>query len=159
MKKAWSANWKTSENASKQRKYIANAPLHIKSKQISAHLSKELKKKYGTRNTRARKGDKILVVRGDFRGKRGAIDSVDMRNSKVYVVGIERLKKDGSKARVPLVASKLIITELNLADKKRMQKFSNASKPKSELKPKPEMKPELHSTESHSKEAAKQSRQ
>ena len=124
MKKEWSADWKMSTKPGKQRKYIANAPLHIKSKMIVSHLSKDLKKKYGTRNSRVVKGDKIKVVRGDFRGKMGTVELVDIKKSKVYVTGIERMKKDGSKAKVALNASNLIITELNLADKKRNAKFS-----------------------------------
>jgi len=113
-----------SKKPAKQRKYIANAPLHIKSKMIVSHLSKDLKKKYEKRNSRVVKGDKIKVVRGDFRGKMGTVELVNIKKSKVYVTGIERMKKDGSKAKVALNASNLIITELNLADKKRNSKFS-----------------------------------
>jgi large subunit ribosomal protein L24 len=124
MKKEWSADWNSSTKPGKQRKYIANAPLHIKSKMIVSHLSKDLKKKYGKRNSRVVKGDKIKVVRGDFRGKMGTVEIVDVKKSKVYITGIERMKKDGSKVKVALNASNLIITELNLADKKRNAKFS-----------------------------------
>ncbi len=126
MKKEWSVDWKMSTKPGKQRKYIANAPLHIKSKMIVSHLSKDLKKKYGKRNSRLVKGDKIKVARGDFRGKTGTVEIVEIKKSKVYVTGIERMKKDGSKAKVALNASNLIITELNLADKKRNEKFSQS---------------------------------
>jgi len=57
----------------------------------------------------------------------GTVELVEVKSSKVYVTGIERMKKDGSKAKVALNASNLIITELNLADKKRNAKFSQSA--------------------------------
>ena len=70
MKKKFSKKWKASGKARKQRKYVANAPLHIKKKFLSANLSKELRKKYG-RSLQIRKGDSVKVMRGKFKGKTG----------------------------------------------------------------------------------------
>jgi len=56
MKKKFSNSWKASKQVRKQRKFRYNAPLHIKHKFLSAHLSKELMKKYGTRNIPVKKG-------------------------------------------------------------------------------------------------------
>ena len=50
MQKEWSAHWKASTQPRKQRKYRWKAPLHVLGDFVRAHLSKDLRKKYGTRN-------------------------------------------------------------------------------------------------------------
>ena len=97
MKKNFSKDWKSSKKPRKQRKYQKNAPLHTKSKFLSSHLSEDLKKKYNTRCFSLRKGDKVKILRGNFRGKAGKIDRIDLKNTEVYVAGIEVIKKDGTK--------------------------------------------------------------
>lgn len=104
----------------KQRKYAANAGFHLKRKILSCHLSKELRQKYGRRSFAARKNDVVKVMAGEFRGKTGKISSVDMRKMKLTIEGIQLTKKEGSKVNVPFDSSKLMITELNLDDKKRL---------------------------------------
>jgi len=97
--------------------------LHIKKKFLSSHLSKELRKKYHARNITVRSGDKVLIQRGQFKGKEGKIEEVDTKKSKVYISKIETMKKDGSKTRIPLNPSNLLILELNIDDKKRAGKL------------------------------------
>ena len=67
MKKEFSTMWNRSRQRRKQRKYLANAPLHIKRKMLGVNLSKELRKKYKKRNIVIRKGDIVKVIRGKFR--------------------------------------------------------------------------------------------
>ena len=81
--KEWSKNWKKSKNPRKQRKYRHNAPLHIKGKFLSAHLSKELRKKNKRRSMRIRKGDKIIILRGQFKKLKGEVNEVNLKNGKV----------------------------------------------------------------------------
>ncbi len=119
MNKEFSTKWKSSKRPGKQRKYRKNAPLHIKRKFLSTHLSKELIKKHGKRNIPVVTGDKVKVVRGQYKGRENKVERVDVKTTRVYVTGIERPKKDGSKSLVPVRPSSIIITELNLADKKR----------------------------------------
>ncbi len=139
MKKLFSKNWKASKQPRKQRKYLANAPLHLKRKQLSANLSKELRKKYGMRNIELRKGDKVKILRGKFRGKEGKITEIKTKMLKVYVEGIRVKKQDGSKANIALRASNLQIIELGLEDKKRIKKLKqeeNIQKPNKQTKEK-----------------------
>jgi large subunit ribosomal protein L24 len=121
MKKKFSKSWKGSKQPRKQRKYLANLPLHLKKKLLSATLSKELRKKYSRRNVPLKKGDKVKVMRGNHRKKEGEILKVDKINTKVNIAGIEIVKKDGSKVPYPISPSNLMITELKLDDKKRIQ--------------------------------------
>lgn len=123
MKKKFSTSWKASKKPRKQRKYRVNAPLHIKGKFLNAVLSKELRKKYGKRSLRARKGDKVRIMRGSFKKKEGAIERVDTKKGVVYVSKIEVEKKEGSKVPRPIQPSNIMILELNLDDKKRKEKL------------------------------------
>lgn len=86
MKKEFSRTWNSSVKPSKQRKFRANAPLHIKGKLLNAHMSKELRQKYGKRSIRVVKGDKVKVMIGSFKGKIGQIESVDTKKDRKSVV-------------------------------------------------------------------------
>ena len=119
MKKYFSTHWKSSRKPRKQRKYSANAPLHLKRKIMSANLSKELRKKYRKRSLPLRKGDIVKIMRGKFRKKTGKIAVVNAKKMKVEVEGIQIKKQDGSKVNVKFNPPFLQITELNLEDRKR----------------------------------------
>src|SRR3989304_7489115 len=120
MKKEFSSHWLSSKQPRKQRKYLANAPLHIKHKFLSANLSKELRKKYAKRNLPLRKGDDVLIMRGAFKKKKAKVTSVDLKNSRIALESIQRAKKDGSKVNVFFHPSVLQIQTLNLDDKQRL---------------------------------------
>jgi len=130
MKKQFSASWKGSKQARKQRKYAAEAPLHIRQKMLASHLSKELRQKYGKRSFSIRKGDTVKVMNGEFKKKTGKIAAVDLMKMKVTIEGLQISKKDGSKVNVYFATSNLMITELNLDDKERL----NSLKRKNETK-------------------------
>jgi large subunit ribosomal protein L24 len=121
MKQKFSTKWRKSKQKRKQRKYRSNAPLHIKHKMLSSNLSKELRKKYIKRSLPLRKNDVVKIMRGKFKKKKGKIIRIDLKREKVYVEGIQKAKKDGSKINVSLNASNLQIQELNLEDKKRLK--------------------------------------
>ena len=121
MKIKFSRTWEKSKQPRKQRKYRYKAPLHIKTKFMAAHLSKELRQKHNKRSFPVRKGDKVQVMRGQFKKKIGKIARADLKKSKVYIEGIEIMKKDGTKTLYPINPSNLLILEFNLDDKKRVQ--------------------------------------
>ncbi len=119
MKKKFSKHWKASKQPRKQRKYLANAPLHIKRKFLSVNLVKTLREKHKTRNVPVRKGDKVKVMRGSYKGKSGKVVEVKIKLGKIYMENVQRKKLDGSSVNVPIKASNLQILELNTEDKKR----------------------------------------
>ncbi len=127
-------NQKSSIQARKQRKARANASLHTKQKFVSAHLSSELRKKHSRRSIQLKKGDKVKVLRGQFKKKEDLVEKVDLKREKIYVKGVELVKKDGSKVAYPLNASNLMITSLELSDKKRKAKLSGKKTAKAEEK-------------------------
>lgn len=115
----FNTNWKSSTKPKKQVKYRFNAPAHIKGKMLRTHLSKELSKKYDKRSVRVRKDDKVKVMTGQFKNKNGKVEFVDTKNFKVIIQGIEIQKTEGTKIKYPIAISNIMITELNLSDKKR----------------------------------------
>lgn len=121
MKKSFSISWKGSKKPNKQRKYRINAPLHIKQKLASSHLSKELRKKHNKRSIILRKGDKVKVMRGNFKKHQGKVERIELGKTRVYVSGVEYTKKDGTKKMLPLNPSNLMIMELNMDDKLRQK--------------------------------------
>lgn len=96
----------------KQRKYLFNAPFHIKRRMLNALLSDGLKKKYGMRSLEVRKGDKVKIMRGEFKKNEGVVERVDVKYSKVFVQNISRQKRDGTKIAVSIHPSKLMIVEV-----------------------------------------------
>ena len=132
--KSFSKVWKSSKNRRKQRKYRANAPLHIKRKMLASHLSKDLASKYNTRSVPVVTGDKVKIVRENFKGKTGTITEIKLRTKKVLIDVAYMLKKSGSKVFYPVDPSKVIVTELNLKDSVRAESLSKESKSKKETK-------------------------
>ncbi len=145
MKKNWSPKWVGSTQPRKQRKYRYNAPLHVRRKFISAHLSRELRERYGKRSIPLRKGDEVVVMKGGFKGFTGNIDRIDMSESKVFIDGVKRKKVDGSEIPVPIDPSNVMITKLTLEDKMRQAVFERAlpreKKPEKKQAPAKEKRP------------------
>jgi large subunit ribosomal protein L24 len=121
MEKTFSSSWKGSKDPGKQRKYALNAPSHVKSKMLASKLSDDLAKKFSKRSARVIKGDRVKVLRGQFKGKTGKIERVDIDKGKVLIEKVELQKKDGTKKPYPIHHSNLMITEFNLNDKKRAE--------------------------------------
>lgn len=110
-----------SKKPRKQRKFLFQAPLHLRRKMLSATLSKELREKYKRRSLPVRVGDEVEIMRGEFKKKRGKIVKVNLKKYKVYVEGITRRTSTGTEKLVPIHPSNLRITNLNLTDKWRIK--------------------------------------
>ena len=121
MKQEFKRSWKRSVQARKQRKYRANAPLHLKGKFLGAPLAKDLQKELKVKTLRIRAGDEIEVLRGDHKNETGRVERVNIKREKVYVNGIERVSPTGSKTLIALTPSNLRITKV-AEDEKRVKK-------------------------------------
>ena len=55
--------------------------------------------------------------------KQGVVDRILLKQGKVYVQGVELIKREGAKIPLPLNASNLMITKLDLDDRKRKTKL------------------------------------
>lgn len=103
----------------KQRKFRACAALHVRQKMVVATLSKDLRKELSRRSVPVRKGDKVRIMRGRFRGKEGAVSKVDLRHLKVFVEGAMARKADGKEVPVPIDPSNLMVVEVDRGDDRR----------------------------------------
>jgi large subunit ribosomal protein L24 len=108
-----------SKHPRKQRKARYKAPLHVRHKFMGAHLSEELREKYDRRNFPVRKGDMIVVMRGEDRGKEGKVRSIDLKREKITVEGVIIARADQSEVPRPIHPSNVMITKLDLKDKLR----------------------------------------
>ena len=119
MKSKFSKNWNSSVQPRKQRKFVANAPLHLRKDQLSVHLSEALRKQYGKRSCIVRTGDKVRILRGNHRGKEGRVEKVSYKDYFVNVAGVTYSKPDGNSSFYPIDPSNLMIIDLDISDTKR----------------------------------------
>lgn len=140
MNKKFSKHWKSSNKPRKQKKYLANAPLHLRRKFLHVQLSKELRKKYGIRNITINRGDTVKVMKGKFKKKQGKVTEVNTKRLRIFVEGVQIKKQDGSKANVFLRPANLQIIELNFDKKRskieRMRKQAKEEKTEDKVKEK-----------------------
>ena len=102
---------------------IFQAANHVRSKQLGATLSEELRKKYGRRNTRVIEGDTVRVLRGEFKGIDGKVTKILTEKNGVAIEGIKREKLKGGNVDIFTHASNVMITGLNLDDKWRQNRL------------------------------------
>jgi large subunit ribosomal protein L24 len=103
----------------KQRKRMYQAPATDRYRRFSAPLSSKLKDSQGTSSVPVRKGDTVMIMRGDRKGSEGKVNQIDRKNYRIFVDGATREKVDGTTIPVPIHPSKVMITRLNLDDKWR----------------------------------------
>jgi large subunit ribosomal protein L24 len=124
MKQEFNKNWKASKQPRKQRKYVYNAPQHIKNKMMSSTLDKSLKEKYNRNSISIRKGDEVKIMRGSYKNKTGKVTMKNIMKNKIAIENIQKTKKDGSKVNVWIHPSNVKIISLSLEDKKRLLKLN-----------------------------------
>jgi large subunit ribosomal protein L24 len=107
----------------KSRKKRFTAPHHVKRKFFSAPLSPSLKTQYGTRSMPIIRDDTVQVTKGDRRLSEGKVLRVDSKRGKVYVEGVTRTRMDGSTVQLPIRPENVMITKLNLDDRRRREKL------------------------------------
>ncbi|MEM0010829.1 MAG: 50S ribosomal protein L24 [Thermofilaceae archaeon] len=110
-----------------RKRQLYRAPLHIKSKQLVAPLSEELRKEYGVKRVRVRTGDTVLIVRGSFRGHEGKVVKVLVKKGRIFVEGATRVRSDGREIYVPIHPSKVVVTKLDLSDESRKKVLQRKS--------------------------------
>ena len=101
-------------------------------KQISAPLSKDLRKKYSRRSARIVTDDNIKIIRGEYKGLTGKVAKISLATSSIVLEGNKKEKSKGEKVDVFIHSSNVIITSLNTSDKWRIKILEK--KPKSKIK-------------------------
>ncbi|MEM4460687.1 MAG: 50S ribosomal protein L24 [Nanopusillaceae archaeon] len=117
----WSKSWKSSKQPRKQRKYLLNAPLHIRRKIMCSTLSEKIRKIVGIKSFPIRVGDYVKILRGKFRDLEGFVIKIDAKRYRVFIDKAKYLNKAGKEVYYPIHHSKIEILKLNLLDKKRIE--------------------------------------
>ena len=110
-----------SKQPRKQRKALYNAPAHARGKHLSATLSKDLRADLGRRSLPLRTGDKVRVLRGEFKGHEGEVLGVDYKSYKVTIEEVTLSKSDGTSIFLPIDPSNLMIIDANTKDNRRLK--------------------------------------
>ena len=113
-------------------KQIYRALHQVVNKQISAPLSKDLRKKYSRRSVRIMVDDTAKVIRGEYKGITGKVSKISTNNSSIAIEGNKKEKLKGEKIDVYIHSSNVIVTSLNTDDKWRIKILEK--KPKSKIK-------------------------
>jgi large subunit ribosomal protein L24 len=103
----------------KQRKRLYQAPINERYRRFSAPLSSKLKESHGTNSVTVRKGDTVMIMRGDRKGSEGKVTQINRKKYRIFIEGATREKVDGTTTFIPIHPSKVMITRLNLDDKWR----------------------------------------
>ncbi len=112
---------------------------HQRDNMVGATLSDNLRQQYNRRSARVIKGDSVKVMRGEYKGVEGKVDRVNTIEGTLEIEGIQREKVRGGQVKVPIHASKVMITGLKTDDKYRSAMLSGQKQqaaPKEEAKPK-----------------------
>ena len=110
-----------SEKPRKQRKFLYTAPIHLRRKLMSVHLSKELREKYKRRSMPVRKGDEVEVMSGKFKKQKGKISKINLKKYQVFIEGVTVKRTDRTERQKPIHPSKVKLINLNLDDKRRVK--------------------------------------
>ena len=93
-------------------------------------LSKDLSSEYGFGTISVRKGDTVIVTRGDYKGHEGKISLVVPSRLKITIEGVSTKKQDGTTKPVFISTSKVKVTKLELSDKRRKNILEERSRSK-----------------------------
>ncbi|HEU4605298.1 MAG TPA: 50S ribosomal protein L24 [Nitrososphaera sp.] len=122
---------------------LIHASKHQLDKMLGARLADELREQYKKKTLRVVKGDSVMVVRGEYKGRGGKVEDVNTERGTLHVEGMQREKIRGGQVKVPIHASNVKITGLNLEDKRRSNKLQGGKPVAAEKK---EEKPEKETT-------------
>ena len=92
---------------------------HIHDSSIAARLDDNLRQQYQIRSYRVIKGDTVRVMRGEYSGIEGKVESVNTMTGTLAIEGIQREKVRGGNVKVKIHSSNVTISNLNLDDKYR----------------------------------------
>jgi large subunit ribosomal protein L24 len=101
---------------------------HQRDKMLGAYLAGELREQYKKRNIRVIKGDSVIVIRGEYKGRGGKVEDVDTERGTLHIEGMQREKIRGGQVKVPIHTSNVKITGLNLEDKLRANRLQGGGK-------------------------------
>ncbi len=136
----------------KQRFFRYNAPLHVRQHFLHSHIDKSLKKKLNLKKSSVQisKGDTVKIMAGSKRGTTGKVTRVNLSTGRISIDSLTKKNARGKEFNIPVSASNVYITDLNLTDKYRAEKLKVERQQIKETKPPKkaeEAKPKAESAE------------
>lgn len=136
----------------KQRFFRYNAPLHVRQHFLHSHIDKSLKKKLNLKKSSVQisKGDTVKIMAGSKRGTTGKVTRVNLGTGRISIDSLTKKNARGKEFNIPVSASNVYITDLNLTDKYRAEKLKVERQQIKETKPPKkaeEAKPKAESAE------------
>ena len=101
-------------------------PAHRRHKLLAARLNKDLKAKLKIKSLSVRKGDRVKIVRGDFKKLEGEVLSVDGKTQSITVQGATITKSDGSQVNRPIRPANVMLLKL-VEDKERLRSMEGGT--------------------------------
>ena len=121
---------------------LIHLPKHKLDKMLGASLADEVRDQYKRKTMRVVKGDSVMVVRGEYKGRGGKVEEVNTEHGTLHIEGMQREKIRGGQVKVPIHASNVTITALNLEDKRRSSRLQGVKPEATEKKEEKEVKKE-----------------
>jgi len=116
----------SSKQPRKQRLARYTAPYHRRHREMAAPIDRGLRERQLSRgfmyprSMSVRKGDRVMVVRGEGKSKSSTkIAKVDRKGRKIYVEGFTYFKSDGTELQRPIDASNVVIINPDWSDMRR----------------------------------------
>jgi len=102
------------ESRRRQRKLLFNLHVSARRRKMVVPLAPELQAQKGIKRLPVRKGDTVIVVRGesDIRGIEGKVSKVNTRTRSVVVEGVTVKKADGKQTERPVYFGNVMITAM-----------------------------------------------
>ncbi|HUY01329.1 MAG TPA: 50S ribosomal protein L24 [Candidatus Deferrimicrobium sp.] len=107
----------------KQRKRFFNMPNHKRNKLMNAKLHNDLQEEYKIKKLTIRKGDTVLVVRGEFRDMEGKVSKIDRHKAQLFIEGASIEKSSGTTFDIPIHPSNVVLTKIEVKKEKWRKKI------------------------------------
>ncbi len=123
----------------KQRLFRYTAPMHLRQHFLHVHVDKALRQRLQlkARTVQIKRGDSVKVMSGSHRGAEGKVLKVSLRTGRLELDTLKRKNARGKEMGIPISASIVYITELNLDDKRRAAKLNLKVSPQAKAQPTP----------------------
>jgi len=92
----------------------------VRSRQLGAALSPDLRSRHSRRSVRVVAGDTVRVVRGEYKDVEGRVSRVFALAGRIAIEGVKKEKGKGEKFDVQIHSTNVVVTSLNGADSRRM---------------------------------------
>ena len=104
---------------------VYRATHKVRSRQLGAPLSPDLRKKHERRSIRVVTGDTVRVTRGEYKDVEGRVTTVTPLTGRIAIDGVKKTKGKGEKFDVMIHSSNVVVMALKTSDTRRQKKLKH----------------------------------